>query len=142
MAIETVPATTGSSVTSENFAQGMILALNSQAQLQVVTNTLLTSLVSTVRKMKDTLEDGLKAANLDAGTVKGNVEKKKDDGLSSKFAGMLDALKEGFGGLSLGTKSMLGIGALIAGLALMSAYGDELVAVSYTHLTLPTKRIV
>ena len=127
MAIETVPATTGSSVTSENFAQGMILALNSQAQLQVVTNTLLTSLVSTVRKMKDTLEDGLKAANLDAGTVKGNVEKKKDDGLSSKFAGMLDALKEGFGGLSLGTKSMLGIGALIAGLALMSAYGDELV---------------
>jgi len=42
--------------------------------------------------MKETLESNAASANLDSGTVEGNVQKKKDDGLFGKFGAMLDSM--------------------------------------------------
>ena len=110
----------------QNLAEGLVAAINSQAQTLLDLKTSSLGILKATLSMKDTLESNAASANLDSGTVEGNVQKKKDDGLSGKFADMLDSMQDAFDGLGGGTKSLLGIGALLAGLALLNTFSDEL----------------
>ena len=113
--------------TSQGLAEGMVATLNLHTRLLIGSNMLLGSIADGVGTMKDAIEDSFKGSNLDSGTVQGNVQKKEDDGLAGKFGSMLDSMSEAFGNLSTTKKSLLGLGALIAALAFMNAYSEELV---------------
>jgi len=110
----------------QNLAEGLVAAINSQAQTLLDLKTSSLGILKATLSMKDTLESNAASANLDSGTVSGNVEKKKGDDLNGKFGAMLDSMQDAFDGLGGGTKSMLGIAALLGGLALMNEYADEL----------------
>jgi hypothetical protein len=110
----------------QSLAEGLVAAINSQAQTLLDLKTSSLGILKATLSMKETLESNAASANLDSGTVEGNVQKKKDDGLSGKFADMLDSMQDAFDGLGTGTKSLLGIGALLAGLALLNTFSDEL----------------
>ena len=111
---------------NSSFAEGFVKTLNAQSQTLVELKDSSLGILKATLSMKDTLEANASAANLDSSTVEGNVQKKKDDGLSGKFSDMLDSMQDAFDGLSGGTKSLLGIGALLAGLALLNTFSDEL----------------
>ena len=110
----------------QGLAEGLVASLNSQAKTLLELKDSSLGILKATLSMKDTLESNAASANLDSGTVEGNVQKKKDDGLAGKFGDMLDSLQDAFDGLGTGTKSMLGIAALLGGLALMNKYADEL----------------
>ena len=111
---------------NSSFAEGFVKTLNAQTQTLVELKDSSLGILKATLSMKDTLEANASAANLDSSTVEGNIQKKKDDGLSGKFSDMLDSMQDAFDGLSGGTKSLLGIGALLAGLALLNTFSDEL----------------
>jgi len=110
----------------QSLAEGLVASINSQAQTLLELKASSLGILKATLSMKDTLESNAASANLDSGTVEGNVQKKKDDGLSGKFGDMLDSMQDAFDGLGGGTKSLLGIAALLAGLALLNAFSDEL----------------
>jgi len=112
---------------SISISEDMVATLNLHTNLLVGSQVFLAKIASGVTTMKDAIEDSFKGSNLDSGTVQGNVKKKEDDGLAAKFGSMLDSMTEAFGNLSTTKKSLLGIGALIAALAVMNAYSEELV---------------
>ena len=112
---------------NSSFAEGFVKTLNAQSQTLIELKNSSLGILKATLSMKDTLEANASAANLDSSTVEGNVQKKKDDGLSGKFSDMLESMKDAFDGLGTGTKSMLGIAALLSGLALLNKYSDELV---------------
>ena len=118
----TVPPNSG-----QSFAEGMVRSLNMNTSLLMDSKHLLGEIADGIGFMKDAIEDSFKGSNLDSGTVQGNVEKEKDDGLASKMGDMLDSLKDTFDNLGAGKKGMLGIAALLGGIALMNAFSDELV---------------
>ena len=77
---------------------------------------------------------GMELAARDAALSKADVRgEPKDEGpklsIEEKFANMLQSMEDAFAGLSGTKKSLLGIGALLAGLALMNTYAEELVAI-------------
>ena len=111
---------------NSSFAEGFVKTLNAQTQTLVELKDSSLGILKATLSMKETLDANASAANLDSSTVEGNVQKKKDDGLSGKFSDMLDSMQDAFDGLSGGTKSLLGIGALLAGLALLNTFSDEL----------------
>ena len=110
----------------QNLAEGLVAAINSQARTLLELKDSSLGILRATLSMKDTLESSASAANLDSSTVQGNVEKKKDDGLAGKFGDMLDSMQDAFDGMSGGTKSLLGIAALLGGLALLNTFSDEL----------------
>ena len=112
---------------SQSLAEGMVRSLNMNTSLLMDSKFLLTSIADGIEVMKDAIEDSFKASNLDSGTVQGSVEKEKEDNLGSKMEDMLDSLKDTFDNLGAGKKGMLGIAALLGGIALMNAFSDELV---------------
>ena len=124
-----VPANSGtvSPNSGQAFAEGMVRSLNMNTSLLTDSKLLLGEIADGIGFMKDAIEDSFKGSNLDSGTVQGNVEKEKDDGLASKMGDMLDSLKDTFDNLGAGKKGMLGIAALLGGIALMNAFSDELV---------------
>ena len=119
------------SVDSSNssFAEGFIKTLNAQSQTLVELKNSSLGILKATLSMKDTLESNAASAGLDDATVSGNVEKEKKNNFASKMEAMLDSMKDAFDGLGSGTKSMLGIAALLGGLALMNKYADELVEI-------------
>ena len=119
------------SVDSSNssFAEGFIKTLNAQSQTLVELKNSSLGILKATLSMKDTLESNAASAGLDDATVSGNVEKEKKNNFASKMEAMLDSMKDAFDGLGSGTKSMLGIAALLGGLALMNKYADELVVI-------------
>ena len=112
---------------SQSLAEGMVRSLNMNTSLLMDSKFLLASIADGIEVMKDAIEDSFKASNLDSGTVQGSVEKEKEDNLGSKMEDMLDSLKDTFDNLSTSKKGMLGIAALLGGIALMNAFSDELV---------------
>ena len=111
---------------NSSFAEGFVKTLNAQTQTLVELKDSSLGILKATLSMKETLDANASAANLDSSTVEGNIQQKKDDGLSGKFSDMLDSMQDAFDGLSGGTKSLLGIGALLAGLALLNTFSDEL----------------
>ena len=112
---------------SQSFAEGMVRSLNMNTSLLMDSKFLLTNIADGIETMKDAIEDSFKGSNLDSGTVEGQVAKEKEDNLGSKMEDMLDSLKDTFDNLGAGKKGMLGIAALLGGIALMNAFSDELV---------------
>ena len=110
----------------QNLAEGLVASLNSQARTLLELKDSSLGILKATLSMKDTLESNASAANLDSSTVSGNVQKKKDDGLAGKFGDMLDSMQDAFDGMSTGKKSLLGIAALLTGLALLNKFSDEL----------------
>jgi len=110
----------------QNLAEGLVAAINSQARTLLELKDSSLGILRATLSMKDTLESSASAANLDSSTVQGNVEKKKDDGLAGKFGDMLESMQDAFDGMSTGKKSLLGIAALLGGLALLNTFSDEL----------------
>jgi len=110
----------------QNLAEGLVAAINSQARTLLELKDSSLGILRATLSMKDTLESNASAANLDSSTVQGNVEKKKDDGLAGKFGDMLESMQDAFDGMSTGKKSLLGIAALLGGLALLNTFSDEL----------------
>ena len=111
----------------QGLAEGLVTAINSQAKTLLELKDSSLGILRATLSMKDTLESNASAANLDSSTVQGNVEKKKDDGLAGKFGDMLESMQDAFDGMSTGKKSLLGIAALLGGLALLNTFSDELV---------------
>ena len=74
------------------------------------------------------MEVAARDAALAKADVKGEEKPKPELSLTDKFANMLDSMEEAFSSMSTTKKSLLGIAALLAGLALMNKYADELVA--------------
>ena len=124
-----VPANSGTVPpnSSNSFAEGMVRSLNMNTSLLMDSKFLLASIADGIDVMKDAIEDSFKSSNLDSGTVQGNVEQEKEDNLGSKMEDMLDSLRDTFDNLGAGKKGMLGIAALLGGIALMNAFSDELV---------------
>ena len=118
----TVPPNSG-----QSFAEGMVRSLNMNTSLLMDSKLLLGEIADGIGFMKDAIEDSFKGSNLDSGTVEGQVAKEKEDNLGSKMEAMLDSLKDTFDNLGAGKKGMLGIAALLGGIALMNAFSDELV---------------
>jgi len=111
---------------NSSFAEGFIKTLNAQSQTLVELKNSSLGILKATLSMKDTLEANASAANLDSSTVEGNIQQEKNDGLSGKFSDMLDSMQDAFDGLGGGAKSLLGIGALLAGLALLNTFSEEL----------------
>ena len=112
---------------SMSLAEGMVLSLQSNTIQLTHQSGFLNDILGVVRKIQKTLDLGLKSSRLDAGTVQGNAEKVNNDDLNSKFGSMLESLTKAFSGMGAGKKSMLGVAALLGGLALINKYSDELV---------------
>ena len=110
----------------QNLAEGLVAAINSQAKTLLELKDSSLGILKATLSMKDTLESNASSANLDSSTVEGNVQKKKDDGLAGKFGDMLESMQDAFDGMSTGKKSLLGIAALLGGLALLNTFSDEL----------------
>ena len=113
----------------QNLAEGLVAAINSQAKTLLELKDSSLGILKATLSMKDTLESNASSANLDSSTVEGNVQKKKDDGLAGKFGDMLESMQDAFDGLGTGTKSLLGVAALLSGLALLNAFSDDLVKI-------------
>ena len=69
----------------QGLAEGLVASLNSQAKTLLELKDSSLGILKATLSMKDTLESNAASANLDSGTVEGNVQKKKDDGLAGKF---------------------------------------------------------